>query len=184
MGIFPPEKVREALSASVATLTDLDSVRWTPALNLHVTLKFLGSVPNSKLEELNQVLTQWSRPQPAFHIFFRGGGAFPHARRAQVLWTGLGGDVEILAEAAQALDRCLERLGIPQENRQFKPHLTMARPKSKFIHPTNAERYCKLLEQFQTPMFTVNSVQLVLSRLGPLGSQYEKLQSFPLGLAI
>jgi 2'-5' RNA ligase len=57
---------------------------------------------------------------------FRGIGFFPNAKRPRVLWCGVEA-TDNLAQLAADIDRALDSVGIPSEERALVPHLTLAR---------------------------------------------------------
>jgi 2'-5' RNA ligase len=107
--------------------------RWTRREQVHLTLKFLGDVEISKLDELTRLTEECARDTRAFDVSFERLAAFPNARRARVLAIELSPDPR-LAELATRLEQAVERFGIPRERRPFRPHLTLAR----FKTPGNA----------------------------------------------
>src|SRR5712692_8968343 len=56
--------------------------------NIHLTLKFLGNVSSSKLEEVKSALAQVTLPP--FSLEIKGAGAFPNLKRMNVIWVGVG----------------------------------------------------------------------------------------------
>jgi 2'-5' RNA ligase len=121
-----PEDVRQALAAFVAKLRPAcKDARWARMESAHITLKFIGEAPAEKTEGIKSALA--SVPFPAaFNIFFRGTGFFPDQRRPRVLWADMKGGPE-LRTLAEAVETSLEPLGIAREQREFSPHLTLAR---------------------------------------------------------
>src|SRR5262249_44852213 len=63
---------------------------------------------------------------PRFSARLAGGGAFPSARRASVLWIGVR-EPEPLVRLARAVEAATAELGHRAEDRAFHPHLTVAR---------------------------------------------------------
>jgi 2'-5' RNA ligase len=93
-----------------------------------------------------------------------GAGRFGSARRPQVIWAGLDGDVGPLAHLARRLADAARTLRLPVENRPFRAHLTVGRWRPR--HPadgTLAER----LADYRGPEWPVAEVRLLESRLGP-----------------
>src|SRR5438309_2789804 len=91
---------------------------------LHLTLKFIGEFPESKLQELKQALS--ALPSEPFEISFAGTGFFPTAKSARVFWVGINADAR-LQELASAIDDATAKLGVEREARAYTPHLTLAR---------------------------------------------------------
>lgn len=147
---------------------------------LHVTLKFLGDLPESQLDDVRQILRQVVSGQPAFPLQLTGLGAFPTSRRPSVVWIGLRDQDQKAAHAtrmiemAGTLDRELSRLGIPRESRSFHPHLTVARIKGR-----PPERLGQLLEEHADTAFGpqhFEAVYLIKSELRPQGARYSDLE--------
>src|SRR5260370_17728732 len=97
--------------------------------NIHLTLKFLGNVSSSKLEEVKSALGQVTFPP--FSLEIKGAGAFPNLKRMNVIWVGVGegwSQVELIFEQTEKL---LHKLGFIRETRPFSPHITVARVKPR-----------------------------------------------------
>ena len=120
------DEVRSSLAALSAKLRSAcQDAHWPRIEGLHVTLKFIGETPAEKIEMIKDALAAIPGRAP-FSINFRGFGFFPNARRPRVLWAGIESSAE-LAGLAAAVDTALHPLGIPREEREFTPHLTLAR---------------------------------------------------------
>ncbi len=162
-------------------------VRWVRAESLHITLKFIGEQPDRKLETIGKALGEIQ--SAATGLNFHGYGFFPSARSARVFWVGLDAD-EHLAKLAGLVEQALEPLDIPREGRAFSPHLTLARGRSAAPQrrpddlPSRAFQHLQeKLSALPPPEFgtmTAREFFLYQSKLSPAGSQYTKLQGFPL----
>lgn len=128
-----PEEVRGAIREFVARLEaeckGTRGARWARVEGMHVTLKFIGEIPAEKVEEIKKEL-EGVRSAAAVEMNFRGVGFFPNAKHPRVFWAGIEATPN-LAEMAEEIEKHLERLGIPREERAFRPHLTLARFKSE-----------------------------------------------------
>jgi RNA 2',3'-cyclic 3'-phosphodiesterase len=144
--------------------------------NIHLTLKFLGNVSASKLEEVKSALAQATFPP--FSLEIRGSGAFPNLKRMNVIWVGVGegwSQVELIFEQTEKL---LHQLGFSRETRPFSPHITVARVKSGRKRDEIAAFLSHLAdESFGT--FQVESVRLKQSVLSPSGPKYSTLYEVP-----
>jgi RNA 2',3'-cyclic 3'-phosphodiesterase len=121
-----PEDVRAAIASRASKLKSVcRSARWVRIEGAHVTLKFIGEAPVEKLEAIKAALRAVAFPA-SFKIRFRGVGFFPGERRPRVLWAGIEAGTELPA-LASAVETSLEPLGIAREQREFSPHLTLAR---------------------------------------------------------
>ncbi|SRR5260370_20057210 len=144
--------------------------------NIHLTLKFLGNVSSSKLEEVKSALGQVTFPP--FSLEIKGAGAFPNLKRMNVIWVGVGegwSQVELIFEQTEKL---LHKLGFSRETRPFSPHITVARVKSGRKRDEIAAFLGHLAEEsFGT--FPVESVRLKQSVLSPSGPKYSTLFEAP-----
>ena len=150
---------------------------WTAADNLHVTLKFLGNVDESRIHEIGAALRS-AVTVPAFEVGIRGLGAFPTATRARVLWAGAPGSAPFTRLAGE-VDRALEALGFPPEGRPFTAHVTLGRVRA----PRSNDSLAAALESSATKDFgtiRVDRVSLMRSDLSPRGARYTELGTAPL----
>jgi 2'-5' RNA ligase len=153
------------------------AARWVTAAQLHITLKFIGSVAEPALPEIRTALAGISYPQPVT-LTFRRWGFFPSAGRPRVFWIGVEDRPQhALQHLAREIEARLERLGIAREERPFHAHLTLAR----FGSPADAARLRTALAKSPTADFgaqTVRSFLLYRSVLKPSGSEYIRLEQF------
>jgi 2'-5' RNA ligase len=171
------EELRERLAALIETLRKADAApRWVNPRNLHITLKFIGEVPQEKLAAINEALAA-VRVSRRLSLQFRGLGFFPHARRPAVVWVGIESS-EHLALLAAEIDRTLAPLGIPREERPFLPHLTIARFKQTRVSPALATEIDKR-QNFTFGEVAAGEFHLMESKLKSGGAEYTTLRSFP-----
>src|SRR5262245_6799886 len=94
-------------------------VRWADREQLHVTLKFLGAVPDDRVAALSSALDAAVADLAPVALEVAGLGAFPGPTRPRVLWVGIRTGAGELARLAAAVDRALAPLGFPPEARAF-----------------------------------------------------------------
>ena len=169
-----PTEIRKALGDIEQDLRPLtDSARWVSPESIHITLKFLGEVPDKRLEDINTALTGLSwKP---FTITVRGVGFFPGTRSPRVFWAGM--EAPTMKELAEELDSRMEALGFDKEKRAFRPHITLARARDTRISSslvTGSSQY----EEHDFGAFTADRVFLFKSTLKPSGAVYEKLKEY------
>lgn len=154
------------------------AVRWIPAENLHLTLKFLGNVEEAQVASIRSVLREALAGTAGFPVTAGGLGVFPDARRPRVLWVGLAG--RELVRIAGRVERALEPLGVERATTQFRPHATIGRWRRP--EATNVDLREKLARwrdhEFGT--FRIDEVMLFRSVLQPAGAVYTALEAFPL----
>ena len=148
--------------------------RPVPAANWHVTLRFLGPAPT---EQADRVLYEMSREisEGPFSIRFGGLGAFPRPAKASVLWLGVAGGADGLAEVAQRCEDAAVAAGFSPEERPFHPHLTLSRIRP----PQNVSGVIASVPAFDVTM-PVSEITLYQSHLGGAGARYTVVDRVPL----
>ncbi|MBC8017138.1 MAG: RNA 2',3'-cyclic phosphodiesterase [Verrucomicrobia bacterium] len=157
---------------------DIPGARWVPAEQIHLTLAFLGEVEEASVELLTKELAQIHAP--GFDLCFSGTGCFPNRSRPRVLWIGLESEPHLQALVSKVREAVLAS-EIPQEERPFSPHITLARirlsPSREFDTFLEQNKKLKLLP------FLVREFTLFQSRLTPRGAVHIPLRNFSLASA-
>jgi 2'-5' RNA ligase len=168
--------VRAAVAAVQARLraaAPRADVRWLDPQTFHLTLKFLGNVPDARVPAVSAAL-EGAVAEPPLALEAHGLGAFPSVRRPRVLWAGITGGAPGLVALAGDIDRALAPLGFAPEARPFRAHLTIGRVRS----PRDADALAKAVEAETTTAlgaWTACEVVLYQSRLKPTGAVHEKV---------
>ena len=180
VAIVPPAAVHAELAAAVRPLqAAAPDLRWASSTSWHLTLAFLGEVDERILPELSRRLERAAGRHPAQRLAIAGGGAFPAASRARVLWAGVEADKRGLRALAGSVSAGARRAGAPppDESRKYSPHLTLARCRE----PGNVATLTAALAGFSTSAWTAQSVHLIRSYLGGgQASRYEDVADWPL----
>jgi 2'-5' RNA ligase len=127
-----PEALKaELFSAAQSLAGALPAVKWARKVeNLHVTIKFLGPVAETRIGELASALHRAVGDLPSFGIALRGLGAFPSLQKAHVIWAGVEDRTGGLARISAAVEALSAELGVGKsEPRPFQPHVTLGRSK-------------------------------------------------------
>ena len=171
-----PAEIKGALRCFVDRLRPTAKIGWSPVDNLHVTSKFIGDWPEARLDEMKRTLA--SVPvNGVIEITVKGLGWFPNLRRPRVFWAGVEGG-EPLHSLARATEQAVAGLGVPIEERDFSPHLTLARIRET----VPLDRLHQTIESFpagcgfEFGSFSATQFFLYLSA----GGKYTKLAGFPL----
>jgi RNA 2',3'-cyclic 3'-phosphodiesterase len=123
-----PAEVKAALLAAQERLgRDRHPVKWAAPEAMHLTLKFLGEMDVALLPDIGVEMRAALQGQAAIPLQVGTPGAFPNLRRPSVVWVGVGGAIERLADAHSRLASGMVKLGIAAEARQFRAHLTLGR---------------------------------------------------------
>lgn len=178
-----PHEIQSAIEHQTAPLRAAigpSVVRWVPAQNMHLTLKFLGDVSPANVGMLNQLLDVEASRHKGFDIQIGGLGAFPNPRRPRVIWIGLQAPA-----ALEALQRGLEaataKLGFPEEKRPFSPHLTLGRVRQRASGADQQKIHTALGRHPAGALGTahIGAVHLFKSDLKQTGAVYTCLHSAP-----
>ncbi len=158
-------------------------VRWVDPEGIHLTLKFLGNVASTTVPEITEALTKVAQRISPFKLQMGVLGAFPNLRRPQVIWVGVGGEVEKLAILQRDIDAALAPLGFPPESRPFSPHLTLGRLREG-ASPQERQKLGEWVGSIKfegSLSFSVDALSLMKSQLTPRGAIYSQLASMMLG---
>lgn len=193
MRLFCGIEIPSGVKAGLGALTDrlrpltrlhgLETLAWSPTENLHVTTKFIGEWPEARVDQITGALTRVP-PSGPVEIAIRGLGWFPNhpnlrVRNPRVLFAEVHAGPE-LGTLARETERCLAAVGVPVEEREFRPHLTLARVREgarRQPGPVEAvKNELARIPSVDFGSFRAGSFSLYLSRSG----QYTKLQEFTL----
>jgi len=175
-----PEAIRERIYEDVAPLRAASAgIRWVAAPVLHVTLKFLGEQDERLVGDLRTALQSVAERHYPLAVETTTVGAFPNFRRPRVVWLGMTGE-NALRALAKDIDQALAPLGLPAETRAFQAHLTLGRVKDE-LKPAESTALAAAAGSCRVSLgFTVQTVDLMRSELGPRGSRYTVVASVPL----
>lgn len=182
VAVLPPERVLEDLEEYVGPRREATPFRWTDPEQWHLTLAFSSDVPDRAYDDLVDRLARAARKRHPMATRIAGGGAFPHAGRARILYAGVHTDAEELRRTATGARAAVAKAGAGVDGQRFTPHLTLAR----LHHPIEATRFVRLLDAYSGPEWTVEEIALVASYLGegPRNrARHEVVERFTLGRA-
>ena len=151
--------------------------KWVHPESIHLTLKFLGDVPATRIAEISEALKQACAGHGPFDLSLEGLGCFPNLRRPRVIWAGVGGDVRTLRRLQQDVEEAMNRLGYAPEERDFSPHLTLARVERN-ARPGDVEAVGQEVQRTilgEIARLRVEHVYLMRSDLRPAGAVYTEL---------
>lgn len=156
-------------------------IRWTKPENVHLTLKFIGEVPEEKYTRIEQALTTNDFNIGAFDLELVGCGKFGRGSDLNIFWIGAKKN-EPIERLYQGIEAVLQKIGIPKEKRAFTPHLTVGRNKKRF----NFKPIFELIEEkAATPIagLRVSAFQVFKSDLYSSGPVYTILKEIPIDAA-
>jgi len=174
-----PTGIRTGLADLQASMRTLGhGVRWVNEAGIHCTLKFLGEVDEAKTPQLVERLARVNAHPVDLRV--SGLGVFPGWRNPRVIWVGVSSETPHLQILQRKVERAVEPLGFPPENRAFKPHLTLGRVRQ----PHDLEPLVTYLRAHQHEVdlgaFAAGQFTLFQSILRPGGAEYRALHHFSL----
>jgi len=167
IGIDLPEDVKQNIVNLQRKLPRLNAKLVEPE-NLHICLKFLGEVEENKIEKIKKVIDEATEIYEKFDVEFDGIGFFPNKNYIRVIFLEISKGKEILCSLADIIDEKLSNEGFEREKKDFVPHITLARVKSR----VSKEDVEKLENLKLHSIFKVDKIKLFSSRLTPHGPIY------------
>lgn len=165
-----PGDVKDALADVVRP--PLADLKWTAADQLHVTLKFLGEVPDPQVPAVLAALKAIPRPG-ALALETAGLVMFPPRGPIRIVAADIADPSGGLAKLVAGLEEACAALGFVREKRPFHAHVTLARARQ----PVRRDRVMVTIPERQ---FTVDEFVLMQSTLSPQGSRYAVVARFPI----
>ena len=168
-----PATVREKLSDHITHLRAAapdSTATWVRPENIHLTLKFVGEVPVSRVRDLTQAAANVVAGLSPFEILIGDTGSFPKHGTPRVLWIGVDDHSGKLAQLHAKIEDECQRLGFAKEGRAFNPHLTIARSRK----PQGARALALAHKElgFDSTTISVKELTVIRSELSSNGSNY------------
>ena len=167
-----PESIKGYIAELQEKIDDKDNkIKPVNKNNIHLTLKFLGEVQPHKITQIKEDLKKIEVGK--FSVYLDKISVFPSKSYIRVIWVGLEPEDKIL-ELQEDIDENLKKLFKKEKN--FKPHLTLARvkfieDKKKFI-----DKFKKI--KVENKKIGINNFKLIKSTLTKEGPIYEDLEIF------
>lgn len=175
-----PDQIRREIDVLVGNLKKYDAdIKWIPPENLHVTLKFLGSTPENLLPGINDALSAMVSSYEPFCIKIVDTGVFPNQKNPRVCWVGIEDSGRLKALQAD-VDSAAKLFGFKPEDREFTPHLTIGRVRSRqgmisILNELDRRKGCAF------GSFMVDCLRIMKSDLKPKGAEYTCLYEVSFG---
>jgi 2'-5' RNA ligase len=170
-----PDEIKQRMAEVQRRLQDTSvDAGWTRPEGIHLTLKFLGEVPEAKVRDIINGLQHAAEVVGPFRLEVGGVGTFPSPKNARVVWVGVSGDVEKLARLQSSVEETISEIGFERDKRAFTPHLTLGR--TKYLR--SRDTWLKALDEvkdIRLSGFDVAAVSLMKSELKPSGAVYTEV---------
>ncbi|MBE6526783.1 MAG: RNA 2',3'-cyclic phosphodiesterase [Thermoplasmata archaeon] len=147
-------------------------VRTSPKFQLHITLCFIGEIPEERVEEVGEIVSASVKGIKPGRITLKGVGCFPNPKRPRILYVGLETGIP-LESLASEIRRRLSTNGIPFDEKPFKPHITVGRIQG----PADLSVLIGKYRTTEFATFIAHDVMVMGSELSPEGAKHTILKS-------
>ena len=172
VGIELPGELRRRM---VMIQTGIERAKWVSEENIHLTLRFIGEVPDGIARDAAEALA--TVDAPSFPLPIAGAGHFESGRRVRAQWLGIEPS-EALTGLRGRVESALVRAGLEPEHRKYKPHITIARLNK--ASPGLARDWLAANTMFRAVPFSVDRFTLFSSHLSREKAIYVAEGDFPL----
>ena len=155
-------------------------VRWVRPEFIHLTIVFMGGVQSEQIPSMGKSLDAVCANHGSFSISLKPMGCFPNSRNPRVIWLGIDADLDRMSRFRDDLQQALSPFGIKEEERAFRPHLTLGRFKKPGKRQTELEQLLAKYRDLSSPARTLGDLVLFRSDLKAGGAVYTKMASWPL----
>lgn len=167
-----PETVRTQLAM---LQSGLQGARWITPGNIHLTLRFIGEVPNDVAADIDVALAGIS--VAGFTLQLDGIGNFGRGKHPHALWVGIAPSKPLMHLQAK-IESALVRTGLDAETRKFSPHVTIARLRD--VRKSRVEDWATAHGAFRSVPFEADRFVLFSSFLKSGGAVYLEEASYRL----
>jgi 2'-5' RNA ligase len=171
-------RVSDHVRARAAAVAPRARLTWVAADRLHLTVRFIGEVDDTRASAIAAALAP-PLAVPPFEITMTELGAFPLKGPPRVFWVGVGRGRDEMTAVEREIGARLAACGVSPEARPYRPHVTLARVRE--AHGLRARDVLDAAPRGPFGVSVVDAITLFESRLSPRGSTYVALRRTPLG---
>lgn len=150
-------------------------VRWSSDETMHLTLRFIGDVDDSKRSRLFHTLSNIDHP--SFNLQISGTGYFPRGKTPKIIWAGVRKN-DLLMQLQEKIERACRSAALEPEERTFRPHITLGRvsgaPRNEVLTFINRNKKLRVDD------IPIREFILYESRLKPEGAVHTPLERYSL----
>ena len=173
--ISPGEKLLKTYTKLRNELKN-EKIKWVNSDQFHITLFFLGDTDEEMIPRVRTQVGNLIDQFSSFYINLSGLGVFKNIHKPRVLWAGIY-QYEPMKEIKERIEKEMVALGFPADEREFRPHLTLAR--IKWLD--DKENLKGLLGDYKDEDFQqvkINEIIYYESILKPTGAEYKPIEKF------
>lgn len=155
-----------------------DDIVWVNNDLQHLTLRFLGATPESKILSLIEMLYEVTSVTKSFKMEINKLGVFGSRYAPKVVWLGFE-EFEYYQNLFKIVEENLVLMGFEPNRGNFVPHITIGRIKKL----DSTKRFWKTIEKagpYSSQIINIDEISLIQSHLTTQGPIYKTLQSFRL----
>jgi len=157
-----------------------DAARWYEAADYHLTLKFLGDIPEAEAARLSAAGDAVAARHAPLTLTLTTPSAFPNIFRPRVLFLGVK-STPALRDLVTDLEETLETLGVPRDTRPYAPHTTVARVKASAGTDQNWRTpHEQAFAKWQADTFALMQTLPPKRRVNESAARYNLVRMFPL----
>ncbi len=175
---FDDAVIRQLADLQTRLRQRLPSLKWVRPDQLHLTVKFLGEMDDSRVAEIGEALTAIATNRAPFAVRLKSVGCFGPRGSVRIIWVGVKDATGALQRLAADCDAAMASLGFPREERPFSAHLTLARNKN----PHLSRDIHRAIEGDRNAIFgeqTIAAIALYQSELDSTGPTYTTVSNHP-----
>jgi len=178
-----PEDIKKIVTRVSGEIRESSlDVRWVRPERIHLTVVFMGDIQSEQIPSMGEVLSAVCSSYEHFRISLKPLGCFPNSRSPRVIWLGIDGDLERMSRFRDDLQHALSPFGIKEEERAFRPHLTLGRFKKPGKRQTELEQLLAKYGDVASPACALDELALFRSDLKPGGAVFTKMLSWRLSV--
>ena len=174
MRLFIAIPLSPAVKAKLCKLYEpLENIRWQPAQQLHLTLRFIGEAQEQERKIIQEKLE--GVHQASFEWVMQGVRSFPEKGSPKIIWVGIQKN-ESLLHLYKAIKQCCAGRGYETSKRRFQPHITIGRVKGTPLKKVRT--FLNRHKNWGPETMQVQAFGLFASRLNPEGAVHETLKRY------
>lgn len=167
IAVEPSKEIQTKIAETGITLQGAGRLTFAKPEQMHITMKFLGEVPENKITKIEEAMKKISGRQyrmTASHV--SSFGRPPRVIKAEV------SDEKESERLAEQLETLLYEIGFPREDKKFSPHITIARVKE---YSPALDSKIKAVHETEFGSCTISEIVLKKSILTPSGPIYNTI---------
>lgn len=173
-----PEAFTAGLSAAIAAMQrkSRGGINWVKPENLHITLNFIGDMPDNQVADFANDLAELFALQSPKSLQAEGYEIFP-AKAPRLVWLKLSGCEDELSKLNRKVLKLAWNYGVDADPKALKLHITLGR--IKVAQSADFERFAMSFPLTQKGVI-VDTIRLYQSTLRPEGATYKVIKEYNL----